>query len=38
MCSFHTLCSSQFPDNYLSVEYEVVRKDPITHEVEQKNG
>lgn len=36
VCSFHTLCTSQYPDNFLAVEYEVVRKDPITHELEAK--
>jgi hypothetical protein len=34
-CPFTTLCSSQYFENFLDVEYEVVRKDPITHEREK---
>lgn len=34
-CPFTTLCSSQHFENFLDVEYEVVRKDPITHEREK---
>lgn len=32
ICPFHTLCTSQYPERYIEVEYEVVRQDPLTHE------
>jgi hypothetical protein len=34
-CPFTTLCSSQHYEHFLDVEYEIVRKDPITHEREK---
>lgn len=31
-CPFHTLCSAKYPESYIDVEFEVVRKDPVSHE------
>lgn len=34
-CTYHTLCASQYPEAYIDAEFEVLRKNPLTHEVER---